>query len=125
VTNCVARDPKAALGRVRNRAIAALLRYVPFAEDEALSPLWLPRFVYALPLCAFLLAVGWPGPNRRLLRDLGLLIGCALLPYILVSFYARYAMPLTVVCPLVVFFGFDRMAFWSFRRSWTLRLREV
>jgi hypothetical protein len=109
----VAADPLDFGRRVADRLLAATLWYVPFDRAlEAKRPwlLWLRRLAHALPLVGLLtlaVASAW----RPLSAAEWVVIGAYLLyllPYVVVSYYERYAAPLLGVKVLLVAWGADR-----------------
>lgn len=103
----VAAAPRGFAARVFNRASAATLLYDPFnQEDEGLctTGLWLSRVTHPLPFLAvvFLLLTAWRTPLHRVQW---VVIGVYLVyltPYIVVSYYERYAFPLLGVKVVLV-----------------------
>jgi hypothetical protein len=113
----VADDPLDFLDRVACRGLGATLWYVPASrEDEARRPwvLWTSRILHPLPCLALLLLLA-TAPAQRLQPAQWVVMGAYLLylsPYIAVSYYDRYAMPLLAVKALLVIWAADRL--WSF-----------
>jgi hypothetical protein len=110
----VRHDPWGALGKAGNRFLAATLVYVPLNEVGESYPfggLWVSRLTHALPFLAALVLLGtapWCGLRREQQVAL-ILYGAYLAPYVLVSYYARYAFPLLVVQTLLVIWAMDRI----------------
>jgi hypothetical protein len=120
----VSADPLNFMKRVGDRFLGATLWHSPFDRiEEAKRPwlLWLNRALYALPFLSLLFLV--ITPSRRPLSWLQwCVIGVYLvylLPYILFSYYERYAEPLVAVKALLVIWALDRLL--SFRQ-FVLRL---
>src|SRR5262245_56868644 len=96
-------------------ASLATLRYVPFDTREARRPgaLCCARLTHALPFVGLLrLLIG-----SRLQRPQRLIVGVYvlyLLPYVVVSYYERYAFPLIGVKIMLAIFGVDRLCWWLF-----------
>jgi hypothetical protein len=97
--DAVASAPLAFLARVGDRFLAATLWYEPFdPPQEAARPwtLWFRRLTHPLPFLALLILVG-TAARRPLGHAERVAIGVYalyLLPYVVVSYYPRYAVPL-------------------------------
>jgi hypothetical protein len=106
-------DPLNFAARVGDRFLGATLWYVPFDRaEEARRPavLWARRLIHPLPFLAvvLLLAPGRPGFSWP--RAVGIVVyGSYLLPYVVASYYERYAVPLLAVKVLLVVWGADRL----------------
>lgn len=107
-------DPVDFLDRVATRFLGATLWYVPFDRaGEAGQPwlLWARRLVHPLPFLAFLVLLlgaarsplSWP--QWAVLGTYGLY----LLPYVVVSYYERYAVPLDALEMLLMLWAAERM----------------
>jgi hypothetical protein len=107
-------DPVEFLDRVASRVLAATLWYVPFNRaTEAKQPgfLWLNRLTHPLPFLGLLVLL-FSAASRPLHRTQWLVIGLYvfhLLPYVLVSYYDRYAGPLLAAKALLVIWATDRL----------------
>jgi hypothetical protein len=108
-------DPLDFLDRVAARLLGATVWYVPFNRQEPIAP-WLLlayRLTHPLPFLALLLLIG-TALRLPLSRQQGIVIGVYvlyLLPYVLASYYERYAFPLLVVKALLVLWAADRLWF--------------
>ncbi len=97
------------LSRVANRWIAACV-YLPAFRvgEEGLGngwPIWIKRHFYPLPLISVMVILATRRPLGPTVWAT-MAIGClALLPYVLVSYYERYATPLVGVKMLLVLYG--------------------
>jgi hypothetical protein len=118
----VAADPVDFLDRVASRFLGATLWYVPFDRTgEIRRPwvLWSNRLTHPLPFLALLLLV-FTAAQRPLHGAQWAVIAIYLLyllPYIGVSYYERYAMPLLGVKALLVIWAADRLLSWLPRHS--------
>jgi len=102
------------LGRIGNRFTAATLRYQPFDPIEEWEiPEWvfLRRIIYPLPFLAVIFLV-----CSALWRPLGparwgmiVLYVAYLTPYIAISYYDRYAVPLVPIKALLMFWASERI----------------
>jgi hypothetical protein len=107
-------DPVDFLDRIAARLLGATLWYAPFDPiQEASHPrtLWWNRMTHPLPFLA-LLVLALIGIGDRLHRTQWLVIGVYflyLMPYVVVSYYERYAFPLIGVKVLLVIFAADRI----------------
>ncbi|HEY1379430.1 MAG TPA: hypothetical protein VGF55_21690 [Gemmataceae bacterium] len=106
-------NPTDFLERVWNRFVEATLVYVPFnASDEIRRPwrTWWARLVYPLPfvcLVGLLLTARWVAPGRIQAVAVGTYLAY-LMPYVLVSYYERYKVPLVGVEVLLLTWGAQR-----------------
>jgi hypothetical protein len=107
-------NPADFLKRVGDRFLGATLWYVPFDRPKEIKrpwAFWLSRLTHPLPflgLLVLILSAFW----QRLHWVQGAVIGVYLLyllPYIGVSYYDRYAIPLLGVKVLLVIWGADRL----------------
>jgi hypothetical protein len=112
--DAVSADPQNFLDRMADRLFAATVRYVPFNEDDPTRRPWayfVSRVVYPLPFLAavfLVVSAAW----RRLHPMQWAVLGVYffyLLPYVVVSFYQRYAAPLLVVNALLMIWAIDRL----------------
>jgi hypothetical protein len=114
-------DPEGFLGRVADRFLGATLWYTPFDRaKEARQPwrLWTKRLIHPLPFLA-LLALIVSGIWRPLSWPQRAVIGVYLLyllPYIGISYYFRYGMPLLGANALLIAWAADRLLSLPFRR---------
>ena len=110
----VAADPLDFADRVACRCLGATLWYVPFNRHETTTrpwSVWTYRVLHPLPFLA-LLFLGVTVLRRRLHWAQWGVMGVYLLyilPYIGVSYYERYAMPLLGVKVLLVLWAADRL----------------
>jgi hypothetical protein len=116
----VSSQPADFLRRAARRFLAATLWYEPFdPAQEARRPwaLWFSRLTHPLPFLALLVLVA-ASARRPLQRAQWIVIGVYLLyllPYVGVSYYERYAVPLLGVKVLLVLWALDRLP--AFRRT--------
>jgi hypothetical protein len=100
--------------KIGNRFLAATLVYVPLNEPKEADwywGLWISRLTHALPFLSALVLLG-SAPWCGLRREHGTLLlayGAYLLPYVLASYYDRYAFPLLGVKALLVLGAADRL----------------
>jgi hypothetical protein len=110
----VAADPEDFLDRVASRVLGTTLWYVPFNRDhEDRRPLstWGGRLTHPLPFLGFLV-LAFSAVLRPLQPAQWIVMGTYtiyLLPYMAISYYERYAMPLLGVKILLVIWGADRL----------------
>jgi hypothetical protein len=111
-------DPAEFLDRLSSRVLGTTLWYVPFNRvNEAKQPLLLrlSRLTHPLPFLALLILL-FTAPSKPLQRTQWLAIGLyvfQLLPYVLVSYYDRYAAPLLAVKALLIIWAADRLLTWG------------
>ena len=100
--------------RIVNRGIAALVFYTPFSIIEEYEaggwPVFFSRCVHPLPLVAIfvVLALGAIPIERNIFIAIAF-FGLLLLPYVLVSYYDRYAAMLVGLKMLLVLYGWDAL----------------
>jgi hypothetical protein len=102
-------NPEKYLRNIKNRLFAALFRFYPYTEHELFVPL--QAFCHALPFLGIivLLALRRVGDNPYI-RVALIMYAAYLAPYIIVSYYMRYAIPLTQVKILFIFWAIDQGA---------------
>ncbi len=112
-------DPAEFLDRASSRLLAATVWFVPFNRmTGAKQPwlVWLGRLTHPLPFLALLVLL-FTAARKPLHPTQWLVIGLYvfhLLPYVLVSYYDRYAGPLLAVKALLVIWATDRLlGLWS------------
>jgi hypothetical protein len=110
----VREDPLDFADRVASRFLGATLWYTPFNRaDEARRPwiLWWGRLTHPLPFLS-LVVLAFTAIRERLHWFQWLVMGVYvlyLLPYIVVSYYDRYTLPLLGVKALLVIWAADRL----------------
>ena len=112
--DAVRADPWDFATRVGDRFLGATIWYVSFQpEREARRPwlLWLERVVHPLPFMALLLlaVTGFFRPLSRTQRIVMAVYIFYLMPYICISYYERYALPLLAVKTLLLIWAADRL----------------
>jgi hypothetical protein len=100
------RDPYTYLSNIKNRLLAALFIYYPL--DDCEQPLLGSSIIHALPFMGFLIILilkGYRGSDYMKIA----MVTCILylIPYVAVNYYVRYAIPLTPLKVLFVFWGTD------------------
>lgn len=115
-------NPLGLLERVVNRGLAALVVYTPFSMMEEYEaggwPVFFSRCVHPLPLVAIfvVLALGSIPIERNIFIAIAF-FGLLLSPYILVSYYDRYAAMLVGLKMLLVLYGWDALVLALFPRD--------
>jgi hypothetical protein len=114
-------NPQDFISRAGQRFSAATVWYVPFDRSrEASRPWvdWLSRLSHPLPFLALLVLCvsAWWRPLHWAQRTVMGVYCLYLLPYIAVSYYDRYAMPLLGAKVLLVIWAIDRLLSWWPRR---------
>ena len=115
-------NPLGFLERMANRGMAALVFYTPFSQLEDYYaggwPMFFARCVHPLPIVsvAIIAALGTIPIARNIWITIAL-FGLLLLPYVLVTYYDRYAAMLVGLKMLLVLYGWD--ALWSRPRGVT------
>jgi hypothetical protein len=111
----VVADPADFLDRVASRFLGATVWYVPMNRDEDARRPWTYlccRLINPLPFVGFVVLL-LSAARRPLSRAQWTVIGVYVLylaPYVVVSYYERYAVPLLAVKALLVTWGVDRVA---------------
>jgi hypothetical protein len=105
----VQEDPVSFVSKVFNRLLASTLVYVPLnerEEEDLYLGLWLSRLTHPLPFLSlvFLLTVRRSALRREQWVAV-VLYATFLLPYVLISYYDRYAFPLIPIKVLFVVWG--------------------
>ena len=106
-------DPIGYLAKVKNRLLAATLVYQPFRRGEGNRQLLVRCALYPLPFFGLLAIVA----TRRWAGDPVVLIALVayvtyLIPYVLVAYYRRYAIPLLGLQIMFEIWGLDSL--WHF-----------
>jgi hypothetical protein len=107
-------DPEDFLDRVASRFLGTTLWYVPFDRGQETARPWttrITRLTYPLPFLA-LLVLAYTAVWRPLHPIQWMVMGVYLvylMPYIAISYYDRYAMPLLGVKTLLIIWGVDRV----------------
>jgi hypothetical protein len=111
IRNKLNTEPGDYVKRVRNRALAATLVYVPYFRWFEASGLALRRLVYPLPFLALVILLTLTGLRLGAeMRTAVLIYSVYLLPYVLVTFYIRYAIPLVLLQSLFMVWAVDSIA---------------
>ncbi len=120
-------DPLDFLDRVACRFLGATLYYLPMNRSASAHrpwQLWLVRLTYPLPVLA-LLVLGatslWSPLSPMQWTAIGLYV-LYLAPYICISYYDRYGMPLLAVKVLLVLWAGDRLVAFYARPGWSSRM---
>jgi hypothetical protein len=113
-TKSVKADPVDFLERVSARFLGATVWYMPGNRAEVTQRpvmMWTSRVLHPLPFLAFLV-LGFSAIFQRLSWPQWAVMGLYvvyLLPYVAVSYYDRYAMPLLAVKAMLVIWAADRL----------------
>ena len=101
------KDPYTFLRKVKNRLFATLLVYYPYSDS--LETIFKPVMVilHALPFCALLLVVFLRKIRYPYILFAVLIYCIYLTPYILISCYIRYTVPLVALQILFIVWGID------------------
>jgi hypothetical protein len=110
----VQKDPVDFVDRIACRFLGATLWYVPFnrAEEERRPwTIWFHRCVHPLPFLAFLALIFTAVWRRLDAAQWGVIAVYVfyLLPYVAISYYDRYAVPLLAAKVLLMIWGLDRL----------------
>jgi hypothetical protein len=116
-TAAIAGDPLGFADRVANRFLATTVWYEPFFrtyEERRPWLLWARRLAFPLPFVALVLLVLSAARGQPLTSLQWAVIGIYavyLLPYIVISYYERYMVPLLPVKTLLVLWAAERVVF--------------
>lgn len=104
----IRQHPDKYLTHIKNRLLAALIRFYPYTEHELLVQG--QAFFHALPFLGILaLALLRRGDHAPYVQTALAMYVLYLTPYILVSYYMRYSIPLTQIKILFIFWAIDRV----------------
>jgi hypothetical protein len=105
----ITKEPQLFIGKVFRRFLATTLVYYPYNQKYESRLLVWRSFVHALPFCFLLLLILFQ-------KNINCHLGCAffiyiffLAPYILISYYIRYSIPLVPLQALFIFWGLDML----------------
>lgn len=118
VIDSIREYPIGLLQRVANRWFAATLYYQPLvAADEQMSGrMRLLRIYFPIPFLSLLLVLGFRRQSFDARLRIAVIIYCVyLLPYILISYYDRYAAPAFVFKAIILLYAIDTV--WSWIRK--------
>ena len=111
-------EPLDYAAKVGNRLLAATVVYFPFDGNESGFSLWLSYALHPLPFYGLVAMVLVEGGRLSPRKKLAILMYCTyLLPYVLISYYERYAMPLLGLQALFCSWGLDAIARRPYRDS--------
>lgn len=120
VLAAIARAPIDFLDRVFNRWCAASVYYHAYRpnDERMVWPMRFKRVVFALPFLSILAIIAlYNGPMEPPVAAALWLYSSILLPYVLISYYDRYAAPLIGLKMLLVVYGFDSVLNWNRSRK--------
>lgn len=110
----VRQSPLSYCKRVANRLLAATILFRPYESNHGPASELLGKIIHPLPMIGMVLMLASPGWAKDRRKVIALVIFTIyMIPYILVSFYIRYAVPLLLIKLLFVFWGVE-----SVRRMW-------
>ena len=111
------------LKKALQRLLAMTVRYQPYNEVREKYTKWFSAFVWWLPFAALVLTMTMKSvftPAEQQLQRFTALLYCAyLLPYVLVTYYVRYSIPLTAFAGLFIFWGVEGLMRWRNQRQST------
>ena len=97
---------------VANRWFAACVNYMPTGprDEQRVWPMRFKRTVFVLPLISLMIVLALrPSPLESAIVAAICLYALYLVPYILISYYDRYAVPLLGIKMLLVLYGLDTL----------------
>jgi hypothetical protein len=99
-------NPGRYFSNVKNRLVAALFVFHPYSRHELFAS-W-QAFVHPLPFIGIIILVLLRrGENGPYVQTALVMYAVYLAPYILVSYYMRYSIPLTQIKLLCMFWAID------------------
>ncbi len=105
----IIKEPQLFIGKVFRRLLATTLVYYPYNQEyEARCLVW-RSFVHALPFCFMLLIILFQKNKNYYFGCTVFIYVSFLIPYILISYYIRYSIPLVPLQSLFVFWGLDML----------------
>jgi hypothetical protein len=113
----VSADPLGFAERVFNRFVAVTLWYMPFEREELVRIpgwVWMRRLAYPLPFLAliFLVISARREPLHAIQWTVIGIYAIYFIPYVGISYYDRYAVPLVGAKVLLVIWAADRLLAW-------------
>ena len=124
VRRAIAEDPAALLVRIAYRSLAAVAVYQPFSKGEYAhrNYVWFKRSFHPLPLLSLLaLMLLARRPLDPRVSAAAVIWVAALLPYVLVSYYERYGVPLLTVEAVLMLHAWTMIKRWVGRMGIGLR----
>ncbi|MGC8642452.1 MAG: hypothetical protein ACP5XB_21535 [Isosphaeraceae bacterium] len=101
-------NPLSFCKRVFNRLLAASVLHIPYESRNGSVSQMLGRIIFPLPVVGMVLMLASPGWAKDRRKVIALVIFVMhLTPYILVSYYVRYAIPLLPIKVLFCFWGLE------------------
>ena len=103
-------SPWSAVWKLRNRAIASLVYYFAYRaqDEERVWPMRFKRIVFPVPFIALLVCMAIGDVRKTREFQFGVVLYVAILaPYILISYYDRYAAPLLPIKLILVIYAFQ------------------
>jgi hypothetical protein len=117
----IRRDPMGYLDKVKNRFLAATILYPWFFEGEGKGRVFVRSLIYPWPFLGLLAVVLSSAWTRNRLIVIALVVYVAYLsPYVMVSYYRRYAVPLLGLQVMFLIWGLDVI-----RAQWIERFGSV
>ncbi len=111
------KQPQLFIKKIFNRLLATTLVYYPYNREYESGLLAWRSFIHALPFCFLLLLILFQKNINGHLGYAFLIYVFFLLPYILVSYYIRYSIPLVPLQSLFIFWGLDMLFCKRFRHN--------
>lgn len=129
VIESIQKDPLDLINRIANRWFAATIYYhtfYPMDEYNYPWPLRYKRLYFALPFVSLMIILAMrrsPFPKELLAAILIYVLFLG--PYILISYYDRYAAPLFAVKVILVVYGFDTLREFFARKSQPSKVKGI
>jgi len=106
----VRQSPLSYCKRVANRFLAATILFRPYESSHGPVSKLLGKIIHPIPMIGMVLMLANPGWARDRRKLIALVIFIVyMIPYILVSFYIRYTVPLLLIKLLFVFWGIESL----------------
>ena len=106
----IRKAPVSYLNRIGNRLVAATVLYVPYDTRDSRTSKFLGTVLHPVPFIGLVLTLTTPGwaRDRRKMAAIAI-YSLIILPYIIISYYIRYAMPLLAVKVLFCLWAWESL----------------
>ncbi len=102
----IKQHPYKYITNIKNRFLAALIRYYPYTQHDPF--LYWKNLFHILPFASIIIIIALGGLRFYCFAPLALIIYMIYLtPYIMISFYTRYTIPLTQIKVLLILWAID------------------
>jgi hypothetical protein len=103
----MAEQPSLFFKKAFNRLLSITVAYYPYNKEYESKFLIWRKFIHALPFCFLLMLILFRKNKSRHFWCAVFIYICFLTPYVLITYYIRYSIPLVPLQSLFVFWGLD------------------